>query len=118
MGFYQAQPVSPEECSATYVYTGFGVQGVFHVVAGGNAINFSGGFQLVRDSHFVGGLKLDVMGWTGPLAEGTTPYKVKGTFDGEHRDKIYITGSNGTFAIPVKVVKFEDAEEFVKSITA
>jgi hypothetical protein len=37
-----------------------------------------------RNTHFVGGLEIEVVGWTGPLAvpEETTPYTVTADFYG------------------------------------
>ena len=115
MGFYGKQPVTKENCSAVYVWTGLGTPGFFSVYVGGNAQNYSYGFDLKRDPEFVGGLKVDSMGWTGPLGEGETAYKVHGTFHGEYRSEIVISGSNGNFTIPVKEIPHDQVEDYIKS---
>lgn len=115
MGFYGKQPIDFKKCSATYVWTGLGGPGFFSVYVEGLAQDYSYGFDLVRDPHFVGGLKIDSTGWTGPLAEGTTPYKVHGTFPGEFRDKIVISGSNGDVVINVTEIPHDEVEHYVKS---
>lgn len=116
MGFYQKEPVEENKIEVTYLWTGLGVPGVFNVSVQGDAPNYSYGFDLVRDSHFVGGLKIDVMGWTGPLGKGTTPYKVTGSFPGEFRDKIVISGSNGDFTVDVKQVPHDQVDDYVKRL--
>lgn len=115
MGFYGRQPVNPDKCSAVYVWTGLGEPGFFSVYVEGDAQNYSYGFDLVRDPHFVGGLKVDAMGWTGPLGEGTTPYKVSGSFQGMFRNEIIVSGSNGNFKIPVTEIPHDKVEEYIKS---
>ena len=115
MGFYGKQPVNPNKCTATYIWTGLGEPGFFSIYVGGEAQNYSYGFDLVRDPHFVGGLKVNSMGWTGPLGEGTTPYKVSGSFPGVFRNQIVISGSNGNFVIPVKEIPHDQVEDYVKS---
>lgn len=115
MGFYGKQPINPKKCSATYVWTGLGGPGFFSVYVEGDAQNYSYGFDLVRDTHFVGGLKIDSMGWTGPIGEGTSHYKDHGTFPGEFRDKIVISGSNGDFVINVEQIPHDEVDHYVKS---
>ena len=66
MGFYGPEPF--DSAQATYVWTGLGEPGFFSVEVMGHAPNFTSGITLVRDTHFVGGLKINVMGWTGPWA--------------------------------------------------
>jgi len=114
MGFYGKEPVDPDKSEATYVWTGLGVPGFFHVEVKGDAPNYSSGFTLRRDEHFVGGLKVDSMGWTGPLGEGTTPYSVQGSFPGEFRPEIVLSGSNGDFLLKVKEIPHEQTEDFIK----
>lgn len=118
MGFYGKQPVTKEKCSAVYVWTGLRTPGFFSVYVEGDAQNYSYGFDLVRDSHFVGGLKINAMGWTGPIGEGKTPYKIHGTFEGQYRSEIVISGSNGNFIIPVKEIPHDKVEDYVKSKNA
>jgi hypothetical protein len=64
MPFYGPEPFDTAE--AEYVWTGLRVQGFFRVTVKGHAQKFSFGFKLVRDPHWVGGLAIDVEGWTGP----------------------------------------------------
>lgn len=115
MGFYGKQPVDPKKCSATYIWTGLGEPGFFRVQVGGDAQNYSYGFDLVRDPHFVGGLKINSMGWTGPIGEGTTPYMDAGSFPGVFREKIVISGSNGDFVISVKEIPHDQVQDYIKS---
>ncbi len=114
MGFYMKQPVDASKTTATYLWTGLRTPGVFIIEVEGDAPNFSYGFDLVRDSHFVGGLKIDAMGWTGPRASGTTPYKVHGSFPGQYVSKIVVSGSNGDFLIDVKEVPHDQVDDYVK----
>ncbi|MDA9773423.1 hypothetical protein N9B82_00585 [Saprospiraceae bacterium] len=114
MGFYGPEPVDPKETTVTYLWTGLRTPGVYIVETGGDAPNYSYGFVLKRDQHFVGGLKIDAMGWTGPVAPGTTPYKVKGTFPGAFYEEIIISGSNGSFPIKVKEIPHTKVDAFIK----
>lgn len=116
MGFYGPEPFDTAE--ATYVWTGLGAPGFFSVTVKGNAPNFTSGIQLVRDSHFVGGLAIDVMGWTGPLGQGTTPYTVHNTFNGMFLPKIVIVGQNKRLLIDVKEIPFTTDEAYVNHLTA
>ncbi|MBQ4819177.1 hypothetical protein [Aquimarina sp. MMG016] len=115
MGFYSKEPVDPAKTTATYLWTGLRTPGIFIINVEGDAPNYSYGFSLVRDPHFVGGLKIDAMGWTGPLGKGTTPYKVNGSFPGEYKSKIVISGSNGDFPIDVKEVPHDQVDDYIKS---
>jgi len=118
MGFYGKEPVNAAKTIATYLWTGLNTPGVFIIEVQGDAPNYSYGFTLVRDTHFVGGLKIDSMGWTGPLGEGTTPYTSRGSFPGEYVPKIVISGSNGDFVIPVKEIAHDEVDSYVKSKAA
>lgn len=115
MGFYGKEPVNAKQTTASYLWTGFGTPGVFIIEVKGDAPNYSYGFELERDPHFVGGLKINSMGWTGPLGEGTTPYTSRGTFPGEFKSQIIVSGSNGDFVIDVKEIKHDDVDSFIKS---
>ncbi|OUS02101.1 hypothetical protein A9Q86_05470 [Flavobacteriales bacterium 33_180_T64] len=115
MGFYSKEPVDASKTTATYLWTGLRTPGIFILEVEGNAPNYSYGFSLKRDPHFVGGLKIDSMGWTGPLGEGTTPYKVHGSFPGQYTSKIVVSGSNGDFLIDVKEVPSEEVDDYIKS---
>jgi hypothetical protein len=116
MGFYGYEPF--DEAKATYVWTGLGGPGFFSVEVSGEAPNYTYGIQLVRDPHWVGGLKVDVMGWTGPRGEGTTPYSVHGSFPGEYRESIVIQGSNGQSVIKVGQIPHEQSEDYMTSLAA
>ncbi len=118
MGFYGKEPVTPEKCSVIYLWTGLRTPGIFIVSVEGDAPNYSTGFSLVRDAHFVGGLKIDVMGWTGPLGKGTTPYKVKHSFEGEYQPKVVISASNGNFVVDVKEIPHDQVDDYIKSKAA
>lgn len=108
MGFYGKEPF--DEASADYVWMGLGSPGVYSVRVEGHAPNFTSGIQLVRDGNFVGGLKVDVMGWTGPRGEGSTPYAVHHVFPGEFRPTILVSGANGDRVIRVREVPQEEAD--------
>jgi hypothetical protein len=111
MGFYQTQPVS--SASAVYVWTGLGEPGHFVITAKGDAQNYTSGIQLVRDQDFVGGLAVTVMGWTGPLGPGTTPYEVHNTFSGMYVPKVVVRGTNQTLVVDVEQIPAEQAESFL-----
>ena len=115
MGFYASEPVDPAKTTVTYLWTGLRTPGIFIVEVRGDAPNYSYGFTLTRDPNFVGGLKINSMGWTGPLAKGTTPYVSKGSFPGQYQEQIVISGSNGDFLIPVKEIPHTEVDDFIKS---
>lgn len=116
MGFYGLEPL--DDAKATYVWTGVGGPGFFSVEAWGEAPNFTTDVQLERDLHWVGGLKVKVMGWTGPLGKGTTPYRVRASFPGEYRDEIVVEGSNKTIVIKVGQIPAERAEDHMSALEA
>jgi len=113
MGFYGPEPFNT--ASATYVWTGLDGPGFFFVEVEGNAPNFTSGITLVRDERYVGGLQIDVMGWTGPLAQGTTPYKVQSTFPGQFLKEIVVKGSNKTEVVLVREIPAAEADSFFQS---
>jgi hypothetical protein len=117
MPFYGLEPFDTAE--AEYVWTGLRVPGFFRVTVKGHAHKFSFGFKLVRDSHWVGGLAIDVMGWTGPLASppATVPYKVSDTFHGTYLPEIVVIGSNKREVVHVKEVAFTTEEAVMKSLS-
>jgi len=53
---------------------------VLILYAEGKAKKYTTGIHFVQDLHFVGGLKFDLEGWTGPIGPGWQPYKIKGEF--------------------------------------
>jgi len=114
MGFYGKEPVNAAKTTATYLWTGLNTPGGFIVEVQGDAPNYSYGFTLTRDPNFVGGLKIDSMGWTGPLGQGTTPYVSRGSFPGQFVKNIVVSGSNGDFVIPVKEIPYDKVDSFVK----
>ena len=113
MPFYGPEPFDTAE--AIYVWTGLGEPGFFAVTVKGSVRNFTSGIQLVRDAHWVGGLAIDVMGWTGPLGEGTRPYTVSGTFPGTYRKDIVVIGSNKRVVVQVKEIPFTTDAEYIKT---
>lgn len=117
MGFFGKEPVNAAKTTVTYLWTGLETPGIFVVEVQGDAPNFSYGFSLMRDTHFVGGLKIDSMGWTGPLAEGTTPYTSRGSFPGTFQKQIVVSGSNGDFLIPVKEIPSDQVDAYVKKMS-
>jgi hypothetical protein len=112
MGFYGPEPCSTAR--ATYVWTGLDEPGHFFVEVEGEAPNYTTGIQLVRDPHFVGGLKVDVMGWTGPVGQGTTPYHVAGTFPGAFLPKIVVQCADCTKVVEVRQIPADQAEEHLR----
>ncbi|WP_225768358.1 hypothetical protein [Inquilinus sp. Marseille-Q2685] len=113
MGFYQSEPFDTAKASFVQRPDGFGV---FLVEVQGNAPNYTTGITLVRDPHWVGGLKIDVMGWTGPLGQGTTPYVVRGSFPGQYVPKIIVSGSNGDRVVPVEAIPAEQSDSYVQRL--
>jgi hypothetical protein len=114
MGFYGSEPFDTAE--ATYVWTGLRGPGFFYVTVSGQAPNFTTGIQLVRDPQWVGGLKVDVMGWTGPRGEGTTAYTVTGHFPGQFSNTIVVSGSNQTLVVDVNEIPHDQAEDHMQSL--
>ncbi len=92
--------------------------GFFVVRVKGHAPVFTSGLQLVRDTGFVGGLAVEVMGWTGPLLKdgATTPYNISGHFKGIYSREIVVTGANRTEIVHVKEFSFESDEEYMKLV--
>lgn len=114
MGFYGSEPF--DTATATYVWMGVGGPGAFFIEVQGNAPNYTSGITLVRDAHWVGGLKVDVMGWTGPLGQGTTPYKVSGSFPGQFVPKIVVSGTNKTIVVDVKEIPAEQSDSYLTEL--
>jgi hypothetical protein len=112
MGFYGSEPFDTATC--VYVSTGLGGPGFFAVDVKGEAPKYTTGIQLVQDPHWVGGLKVDVMGWTGPLGEGTMPFEVRHSFPGEFVPKVTIAGKNKTELVDVTRIPDEQAEDFMQ----
>jgi hypothetical protein len=116
MGFYGPEPF--DTAQAIYVWTGGGLPGFFYVTVQGHAPNFTSGIKLVRDEQWVGGLAIKVMGWTGPLGQGTKPYKASESFLGFFLKEIVIIGSNKHEIVKVKEIPFTTDEEFAKHADA
>jgi hypothetical protein len=116
MPFFGLEPFDTAE--AKYFWTGLGIPGFFSVTVKGNAQKFSFGFQLRQDTHFVGGLAIQVMGWTGPLTQGTTPYTVTGHFNGHFLPEIVVIGSNKTAVVRVTEVPFTSDDAFMKQFSS
>jgi hypothetical protein len=115
MPFFQSEPF--DTARAKYFWAGPRLPGFFRVTVRGHARNFSFGFQLRRDPHLVGGLAVDVMGWTGPLAHGTTPYTVTADFTGGYLPDIIVIGANKTEIVHVEELPFESEEIFRREFT-
>jgi hypothetical protein len=113
MPFFGSEPFDTAE--ARYVWPDHG-PGFFRVTVRGHARKFSFGFQLRQDTHFAGGLAIAVMGWTGPLTEGTTPYTVTADFNGMYLPEIVVIGANKTEVIHIEQVPFTSEEEFMKEL--
>lgn len=111
--FLSDEPFNTAKASSIHGPDGFRL---FLVEVEADAPNFATGTTLVRDPHWVGGLKIDVMGWTGPLAEGSTPFAVKGSFPGHYVPQIVVSGSNGTRLIPVKAIPAEESDDYVRQL--
>jgi hypothetical protein len=116
MPFFQPEPFDTAE--ATYIWTGLGIPGFFYVHVKGHAQKFTSGIELVRDTHFVGGLAIDVMGWTGPLTTGTEPYTVSGHFRGAYLKEIVVKGANKTEVVHVKEIPFTSDGDYVKYLSS
>jgi hypothetical protein len=112
MGFYGPEPFDTADA---FHVTGLDGLGFFVVTVKGNARNFTTGITLVRDSDWVGGLAIKVMGWTGPLGQGTKPYTVTGVFPGSYLKNIVVIGSNKTEVVPVKDIPFTTEEAYMKA---
>jgi hypothetical protein len=115
MPFFQTEPFNTVR--ARYYWAGPGHPGYFRVTARGDARNFSFGFQLRQAPTFVGGLAVVVMGWTGPLAQGTTPYAVTADFVGRYAPDIVVIGANKTEVVHVEEIGFESEESFMRAHT-
>jgi hypothetical protein len=116
MPFLQLEPFDSAE--ATYIWTGAGAPGFFSVEVKGHAPNFTFGIKLRRDSEYVGGLAIEVIGWTGPLGQGTKPYAVIGQFQGAYLKEIVVIGANKKEVVPVKEIPFKSDEDYVKYLSA
>jgi len=115
MPFFQSEPF--DTAHAKYFYAGPSQPGFFRVTVRGHARNFSFGFQLRQVPTFVSGLAVDVMGWTGPLAQGTTPYHVTADFVGRYAPEIVVIGANKTEVVHVEEIAFESEEGFMRAHT-
>lgn len=109
MSFFGSEPVT--SATAVFIPPFAGDQPAVHpilegtivVTVHGDARKFSFGFQLkdkldTTGQHLV---EVDSLGWTGPLAEGTVPYTVKGSFHSNYVAHITVKGSNHSIKVPV-----------------
>jgi len=115
MPFFQTKPF--DTARAKYFWAGAGHPGYFRVTARGHARNSSFGFQLRQVPTFVSGLAVDVMGWTGPLAQGTTPCTVTADFVGRYAPEIVVIGANKTEVVHDEEIAFESEESFMRAHT-
>jgi hypothetical protein len=113
MPFFQAEPF--DTAQVKYFWADAGHPGFFRITVHGNARNFSFGFQLKQVPTFLGGLAVDVMGWTGPLAQGTTPYTVTADFVGWYAPEIVVIGANKTEIVHVEEIAFQSEEGFMRA---
>lgn len=112
MGFYG--PVSFDTAEATYVWTGLKGPGFYSVSVAGKAQNYTTGITLTRDPDFVGGLMVDVMGWTGPIGQGTTPYEVENHFPGQFFPEIFVKGHNKIERVKVEQIPYQKDDSHLK----
>jgi hypothetical protein len=115
MPFFQSEPF--DTAHAKYCWAGPAQPGFFRVTVRGHARKFSFGFQLRQVPTFVSGLAVDVMGWTGPLTQGTTPYHVTADFVGRYSPEIVVIGANKTEVVHVEEIVFESEESFMRAHT-
>ena len=112
--FYGYEPF--DGAKATYVWTGLKEPGFYHVEVWGEVRNYTPIVELVRDQRWVGGLKIDVMGWTGPIGEGNRPYRVLATFPGQFYPEIVVQGSNKREVVKVEEIPHERAEDYLREL--
>ena len=110
MGFYQKQPFN--SAHAYYLDTELYPPQVIVEVTG-NAQNFTSGIQLVRDTNTAGSLVLDLMGWTGPIGEGTRAFKVAQTFQTTD-DYVVVVGENKHEKVLIQTIPANQVEAFLK----
>ncbi len=120
MGFYRSEPFNT--ASAVLVAPPsadipVSRQGTIVVTVKGCAPNYTGGIQLVRDTNKPG-LTIEVMGWTGPLGQGCTEYKVSHSFPSEGDNTVTVIGSNKSETIHLRHVPQEQADSTVKAAFA
>lgn len=118
MPFFEREPFDTAE--ATYVWTGLGSPDSFWLEFKGHAPVFTSGLQLLRDTGFVGGLAIEVMGWTGPLLKDkeTTPYNISGHFKGTYAKEIFVVGLNQIEIVHVREVRFQSDKEYMISVSS
>ncbi|HEX8374176.1 MAG TPA: hypothetical protein VF606_03245 [Geminicoccaceae bacterium] len=119
MGFFGPIPFST--ATAVYVDHTVGPAGAFHVQVEGESRESTTGAQLDRDARFVGGLKVDVNGWVGPLVEPPRdePYRCVGTFVGQYMPEITVAGAAGeSKLIPVTHIAADKGDEYLASLRA
>jgi len=113
MPFFQPEPF--DSAKVRYHRAHHGHLGYYRVTVHGHAPNFSFGFQLKQVPTFVGGLAVEVMGWTGPLAPGLAQYRVAADFVGTYAPEIVVIGANKTEVVHVEEVAFESEEAFMRA---
>ncbi|KAJ0297353.1 hypothetical protein COL5a_003091 [Colletotrichum fioriniae] len=65
---------------------------ILYLKAQGNALNITTDIQIVRLQQ-LGGLLFQVVGWVGPISEGTRPYTVSNTFPIDLPSRVFPSGS-------------------------
>ena len=116
MPFFQPEPF--DSATVRYHRAHYGFPGYYRVTVRGHARNLSYGFQLKQLPTFVGGLAVQVMGWTGPLTQGTTPYHVTADFIGTFAAEVVVVGANKTEVVHVEDVAFASEEAFMQTHTS
>lgn len=115
MGFYKSQPFDTAEA---YLLQAEIYPPLVLVDVKGDAPNFTSEIQLSRNSNVTGGLVVEVMGWTGPLGEGTTPYNVSQSFQTLETESVVVIGENKHQIVPIKTIPKEHVEDFLKQRAA
>lgn len=97
MGFLQFIPATT--ITATYEPR----TKTLYLYAQGDSQKYTSGVAFHRDPRFVGGLKFNLMGWVGPLGQGTEPYAARTSFTiGEEPKQVVIEDASGSHVIEVR----------------
>ncbi len=114
MGFYNL--ISASKLSAIYD----GIQNNLILYAEGEVQNYTTGIAFNRDQHFVGGLKFDLGGWTGPLASppSSRHYSHSQRIDVPlpKTDTVIIADAENPNGVPVKVMVITAGEQMPRML--
>jgi hypothetical protein len=114
MGFYGPIVTKDLKAQATFAFTGLGhTVGALAIHVEGLVQNYTSGFELVRDEKFVGGLRYNLMGFSGPVGSGDSPFRHEQAFDlvSEPPKEIVIASGDQTIKVPVRVIPATDKED-------